>query len=325
MGEQEFTYDTVTGLSGKLRYNLETYMDAYNIFVTTNLPAIQDYYTKVNAIVDTDSFDILALLLSESRKIDNLIKINKNKFQTIDEWEFVTFLEDIKMKLTTTDNLDRWLRSSKDKNSWRRSNVITSNYVLGQNETLERVNGYVQGDDNAQNDWVQLSLENQLMEKDYDTNGGTVIQISRLQSSLPNFSLKSVVDNLVGIKMYGRDFSQKFKFVNNDISALSYQDTVRQTVTILAQLKKYDIPEFTDIGVDQSLAVGGNTSIFFYGSIERQLAEIFAMDDTLINFSIKKFAYANGDLFIDFDVDTFFNSISQTQQPISKSLQLKQS
>jgi hypothetical protein len=265
-----------------------------------------------------DSFDFLNKMLTESAKIKTLIKLNKNSFRRIDDWELLDFLENIDTKLNTINNTAKWTRSSKTQNSWSGS-VIQTTYTLGDDQTLEQVSETVYGGSTAQDDWMRIAVENDLGETNYQVRGGNQIKITKQNASSPNYFLNSIIDNLVGQKLYGIDINKKIGFSNNDLNVLNYNDTVVQSVLILVSVKKGDNPEFSALGMDPKLAVGASYGSLKFSSIVRQLQQVFATDDSLRSFSVTNVSYDNGVLAISYKVDTFYNLTYNSTSTIQQS------
>lgn len=313
--ELNFNRNTVDYFSMVMRYDVSTYLELYSIFIQSNQPQILQYYRERNTNPDVTSFDFMEKLIIEAIKLDNLIKMHKNAFDKIDHWELVTMLEDMRDKLETIKNTSKWIGSSKAKNSWH-STSIQSSHVLKQNETLEGVSLDLNGEQgNNQDDWVEIAMENDLLESDYSVDGGNKIQLSKGIATKPNYFIRSVIDTLVNQTMYGLDIDRKMTFENEDIKVLSYNNTVKQSIDILILLKKGDVPEFPNFGIDADLSVGGTAGQLFHSTIVRQLATVFSTDDSLRNFNVLKAQYKEGDLHIDYSVNTMYNlSVSSTQK-----------
>jgi hypothetical protein len=311
MENLNFNTNTLDLFSQITRYNISTYLDLYSIFIKENQPKILSYYRDAEVDPDSDSFDFLSRLIAESVKIDNLIKHHANSLQTIDQWELVVFLEDIRGKFETILNTSKWVGSSKTKNSWNSTSIQTQ-LVLSQNETLENVSQSISGEFNDKNDWVRIALENDLSESDYSIEGGTEIQLTKKIASSPNFFLQSVIDSLIGERMYGLDACRKITFENDDIKVMGYKETVKQSIDILILLKKGDIPEFPNLGMNPGL-IGGNVGQLYYSSITRQLSTVFDSDDSLRNFTVTDVEYENTNMHLRYSVDTMYNlSINST-------------
>lgn len=300
------TIDTLERFSKRIGYNVVTHIDLFSYFVQNNQPKISRYFTEQNTEPDADSFDFLSKLLKECERIDNLIKINKNRFTTIDDWDLLDHLENIRISLQSIDNTSKYTRSSKSKNSWNTVS-ISSQYLLGQHQTIEDIAYTELNSNDEQNDWTDLAIKNNLSEIDYTNQGGVSIDIEKQIRYNANLKLKSVVDNLVGERIYGADFDKRFHFENNDLATLSYKDTFLQSLEILVLLRKGDIPEFSDMGVDPKLGVGSNINVFEYGLIRRQFDETIATDDTIRGFRIIGFEYVDSEAFFTYQADSFYN------------------
>lgn len=301
----KFDKDTVVFFSSVLRYNVGTYINLYSIFVSDYQKRIENYYKSLEDLPDVDAFDFMFSMIKEANKIDDLIKMNKNTFNKINHWEFVEFLDEIRCNLDTVQNTSKWVGSNRSKNNWRTIS-IQSNYMLNQNQTLEKVVENNFGGD-SQNDWIDLSMRNNLLEQDYSVDGGNLLEISKSLSSFPLLNIKTVVDSLVGERLYGLDVSKKITFENQDLKVENYNDTLKQSVLILSGIKRGDVPEFPYFGVDANLGIGSNVGQLIFSSIVRQLTTVFASDDTITDFNVIDIYYEETNLVIEYAVDTFYN------------------
>lgn len=310
----KFDKETVEYFSTSIRYNLSTYIDLYSLFVSEYQKKIENFFKFEDTNADVEAFDFLNSLIEESSKIDDLIKINKKYFYRIDHWEFVTFLDEIKNSLDTVDNTAKWTGSNRTKNNWR-SISIQSNHVLNQHETLEEVVENNYGGD-YQNEWMKLSIENNLFEKDYTADGGNNLLITQNLNISPKYFIKSVVDSLINERLYGLDINRRITFSDDDLLVATYTETVKQSILILGSLKRNDIPEYPMLGVDPNLGVGSNVGMLIYSSIARQLEDTFSSDDTLTNFNVIDISYENTDLTVEYSIDTFFNNTIKSKTTV---------
>lgn len=301
--------DSVEKFSYLINYDIGIFFDLYRIFVNDNLPNIVEYYSNKETVVDQYSFNYLSKLINQSIIIDNLIKTNLSIMDNMYAWEILDFFEDVKIKLATFDNLSKWTRSSKTKASWGQSSVQID-YTVGEYETLEEVSGKFFDSTLQQNNWQDIALQNNLTELEYTTKGGTILKINKDINISENLYLNSVVDNLVGKKMYGLDFNKKITFIVDsdgslDLDILSYEKTVVQSFEILLRLNKGDIPELPNLGKNN--VIGNNVMTFYYVSLTKQLTATFATDDSLQDFSVLNIFYKNGDIYLKCSVNTFYN------------------
>jgi len=177
-------------------------------------------------------------------------------------------------------------------------------------QTLENLSKTV-GSVDVENDWIKIALRNDLAEEDYTTEGGNVLSIA-FRNKL-KINIQSIVDNIDGEKIYGIDINKQITFIDDDLQALSYQDTIKQTVDVLANLRMGHTPEFPLDGVQSKLVVGSNRNSVAYPILFRQLYSTFQKDDTLKSFAVKKIENTEDILEMDFEVETRFGEVVPTK------------
>lgn len=302
---QNINRETTQRFSKFIRYNVETFIDLYSIFVDNHQKNIQNYFEIPNYQPNADSFDFLSKMIFEYKKMSDLIKINRKRFTKLDDWELLDFLDDIGVSLDTINQTSKYVRSNKTPNSWR-STSISYNHLLEQHETIEDITVSELGSNNPNNDWINVALANNLLETDYGVDGGVNVEVVKSKTFGSKFTLNSVVDNLIGEKLYGIDISKKFSFQDNDLYVLSYKNTFLQSVGILIVLEKGDIPEFRNLGRSTGF-IGSNLNAFDYKTLIRDLNAVFNTDDTIANFNVNDFKVSQADLFVEYSVNSFYN------------------
>lgn len=311
------TVDQINNFQSVLQYDVALYLQNYSWFVDNMYPAIVAYFQGTTDEIDPSAFSILDGLIQQSNYLSVIIYSLREKFNSLSDWFVLDFLEDISIKLTTIYHTDKFTRSPRTNNSF--GNSLEYQYILPQNDTLEEV---AKGQLGNVDDWDDIALRNNLLETDYTPDGGNTLILSRKNSSITPTYLNSVVDNLQGEKVYGLDVCKKFSFVDDgsgtdsqDFKILDYKKTFIQAVTILIGLKKGDIPEAQNLGIEPGL-IGGNQGIFTYKSIERQLKQTFQVDDTIQDFTIVGFRYQQGSVYYDFSATSFYNLMHGGQSSI---------
>lgn len=286
------------------RYNISNYLQSYNDFIKINRRRVFDYYNGDEKKPHRPSFDLLSDLLIESEKISDLIQIHKDKMTSGKYWELIDFIEDVRGSLWTIENSSKWLRSSIEKNDFNTN--IEVERIIKQNETLEKISSDT-GSVDPDNQWIAIALRNDLREEQYDSDGGNLI-VSGYQNRA-TIKLKSVVDNIKGINIYGLDIDRKITFVDGDISVLSYRDTIYQTVKVLTELKQGQTPEFPQDGIQSDLVVGSNRASIAYPVLMRQFYNTFRKDDTLKTLTITKIDTFDDRIEIEFSVKTRLDEV----------------
>ena len=282
------------------KFDLLSYFNQVEEFFKTGYVQMSDYYNGVINKVDTVHQKNLEDLIKKSEKVSEQFKNNREKFQTVDFWELLDFCEDIKLKLQTTTNLAKFLRSSRTDFGF--ASGFAYDYTVGNQQTLEGISSKILDDEDPENDWVSIAKSNDLMEVDYDIDGGNELKLYR-ERFLGGF-VTGIIDTINGESIYGKDIYKKITFEDNDLLVLNYKDTVFQAVEILSGLKQGDIPEFPHLGVNEGMYVGSNLAGMAYSTIVREMKKVFASDDLFVNFKINNISQKEDYLEISFQVET---------------------
>lgn len=257
-------------------YNLEAFFERFTTFISNNSQKIMDYYSGLLSTLDRDSYEEHQFLLKESDYVVNLFDLNQERFNTVDFWELMLFADDIHIKLETIANFSKFARSSVSKESF--TSDVTIETPTRDNETLEEMI-FRLGSTDRDSDWVDIALQNVVIQEDYTLEGGNLLKVNFKNNF--KFFISSVLDNPEGDKIKGVDLDKKISFEDNDLKVLSYNDTLNQTVDILANLKKNDNPEFPTDGIDKTLVVGMSVKAIALPSVIRQIYQIFSTDDLI--------------------------------------------
>jgi hypothetical protein len=216
----------------------------------------------------------------------------------------VYFIDTIRCKIKTINKISKFLRSAKYEGF--NENLLNVDYTFADHETPEMVAEL--NSDDPENDWVDILRKNYVLETDYTSGvGGWTIMLGR--NTLANYSLNSVVDNLQGDNVYGKDIDVNMVYENDDLKVLAPRETLRQSVHVLSQLRQGDIPEFRAMGISDNMVIGGNIGVLNVPFIVRQMTETFETDDTLTQLQVKKVETIETSLYIEFDVNTFRSEV----------------
>lgn len=281
------------------RYPLGDYLNKFTEFIDNGRSDILDYYGGAVSKPNESSFTKLKNLLEEGSRIDELTDLHRDRLNNGAFWELVEVISDIQSSLWTIDNASKWLRSAISKNNFNPNTELQ--HVLNQLQTLESIAEEV-GSSDRDNDWVTIALRNDLAEDQYTTKGGNLLLAGYKNKA--SIKLDSVVDNITGENVYGIDLDQKIQFIDNDLLALSYRDTIFQSVSILSTLKQGQTPEFPEDGIQSDLIVGSNRSAISYPILMKQYYNTFRRDDTLKSLTITKIEAQVDQLTVEFNIRT---------------------
>lgn len=258
------------------------------------------YYNGVENNLDQKHIRNLENLNRRANDLTAQFALNKNKLNTCEYWDLYDLVEDLRTQLQTITNLPKYLRSSRTNSNYRNSFGFT--HTMGAQQTFEDISGGILRDTAPDDDWVKISLDNDLLEHQWDIDGGT--QLNLFKERFVGGFVKSVVDVMVGEKIYGLDIYKRLTYENNDLKVLSHKETVFQSVEILSQLKKGDIPEFPSMGINASIFIGGNLRGLAYPVVIREMAKTFSTHDLFFDFEVTEISYKDGDLKINFKIKT---------------------
>lgn len=296
------TIEKFNKLSG---YDITTFFQLSKIFFQTGYIEIEKFYNGKLNFIDKKHFINLNILEHDSRIITSIFKEKKELMKTVDLWTLLDMTEDLKTAFQRTQKLSKYLRSSITQGNLKSGFVYS--YQMSAEETMEDVAKNLLKRTDFQNLGQNIPLDNNLREVDWSINGGTELKLRN--NAFQNNLVTSMIDNTVGDKIYGRDLTKLLTFITSedDLQVLSYKDTVFQSVEILSSLSKTDIPEFPSLGLQGNLYKGVNFSQMNYPSIVREMNKTFSSDDLFQDFKVTDLSHDNGDLFINYEINTKYN------------------
>ncbi len=261
-------FEDITG------FDIETYFRRFVTFITDQSQNIIDYYSGLTDTLDRDSFAEYEALLTESIYVVDLFDLNNERFNTVDFWELMEYADDIRIKLETIGNFSKFARSSVKKASFDTN--VTMEVPTYDNETIEQLLTRL-GSTDRENDWAEIAISNRLEQEDYTLDGGVLLNVSFKNNT--RFFVEGIIDNPEGDRIKGLDIDKKITFEDNDLKVLSYDETLKQSLDVLINLRKNDNPEFPQYGIDPSLIVGMNIKSIALPSLVRQIFQTFSTND----------------------------------------------
>lgn len=277
-------FKKLTGIDIKKFYiNLLNFYENYHI-------SILNYYTKYNSTYPNDAFIKYNNICKELDLILSKITLYKGNFKTIDIWDLMDQLDDIKTKL---DNIPAYPRIYKVGFYKKQTNDTTDyqTYMLGPHETIESVSR------NYRQNITDLVLINELNEENWTELGGKqiILKSNTVDAVLDSVQEEVVFDVLLGKNLLGKDLPPYFLIDEDieDLIVLTPEQTFLQAVEILFNLKMGEIPEYPDVGIDKSIygECTKSNAGFTFPILLRQLNISLETDDTILNFSIDDIKY----------------------------------
>jgi len=298
--------DTLIDFEEYTGFEISDFLFDFQTFVNVHYENIISYFRGDTNDLNQDSSDRLNRLAI--RNVDLQEKLNQfsEDFETFNYWSLLEYLENIGMEIERATVIYKYLRSAKFP-GFNESSLV-QDYSMTSTDTLERIAD--RDRDDAQNSWVDIAVKNQLLEVDYvGEDGGKNLKLGK--KVLGVLFLNSVVDRLQGDTVYGLDIDVEFAYDEDidDIKVLDYRPTFEQSVSVLANLKKHDIPEFPNLGVSANRITGTNLADFAFSFIIREMNQTFSTDDTIVNFSVKDLNRVGSTFNIEFQLESFYNFV----------------
>lgn len=284
----------------------QTYFTNAQTFLSTSYNRIVAYYSGKQSQANQSDFANFTQLQKDTESILALFRLSSKQLSNLKFWLLLDHVEDIDSRLSSLAKINKWSKSSLTNFGYDPAQQAL--YTLKSRQTLERVSQDVLGTATPDDDWVDIALTNQLREEDYTTAGGVTVQLS-FPTINNGITINSVVAVMVGNAIYGVDFDQKIQFDEDaeDLLILSPEDTVTQSLNILANLKKNSNPDFPDLGLQSSVIIGASRASLNFPVIIRQMTEAFASDDSFKNFTLLSIQIVDDSLQISFQVQTRLN------------------
>lgn len=291
--------------------DIRAFLVRYSLFYTQDYDSIVNFYQGKAKSVSNKSFINFYALRKEVNEIFALFTQFENQFYNVRFIDLLEVIEQINDILLTLSNISKWARATTDTFGYNQN--VKKQYVMTQFDSLEKIAKNILDSALPQDDWYQISIDNQLKELDFDSEGGTILNLTQPNNSIQNFKINDVVDIISGKSIYGRDINQYMHYdvENQDLAILNEDETIQQAVSILVTLRKNENLDFTNHGLQSSLAIGQTRSLMNFPVISRQMVETFSNDDTLKNFQMTKLYFDQDNLMIDFQIETRLGEIQQ--------------
>lgn len=289
------------------RVNVEDFLLRVSSFISSHYQKIVDYYQR-NTVLPIETVSELNALRSEASQISDIFNVYVESLSntTAEIWELIDMFDVVRTTLLTIANSSRWLRSTK---RLTQNNLTFTDYILKQGQTLESLAseiGYIDTD----NDWAKIALDNDLQEEDYTLAGGTNLKVTFINNT--NYQVNTVIDSVIGERVYGLDLYRKLTFENNDFKTLSYRETILQQTEILVGLIKGSVPEFPEDGISKDL-LGGNVNALQYPQLIRQQVGVFEKDERYKSVEVTHINHQKDALMIELKIITKLKEVLNEQ------------
>lgn len=289
-------------------YRIVDYFIKVNNFFSKHSNNITSYYSGVNKVLNTKSFDIMKELKKDTEDLMETWRLNQTSLGNYKYWILIDNIENVYGTLLSLENSAKWYRSTQGLNDF--TTFIPTDIPLTEGQTLESISANALGSNDYDNDWADLALSNDLREEDYTPSGGIIVT-ANLNKNNKRIEIKSVVDTMNRDTILGKDIAQKITYEDDDLLTVEGVECFKQSIYILMNLRKGQNPEFRSLGINNGLMVGSNVNNITYPTIFRDLTEVLRTDDTIKAFSITDIKRDQDAVFINVEVESRLNEIQE--------------
>lgn len=294
--------DTVEKFEAVTGYRLSPFLNSWVDFIDSHYQYFIDYFKGVTNKLPQEATDAFTVLFRRKLKLEDSMANTSDNLDRMDFWNLLDYLDEINGKISYIASLSKFLRTAKYEGF--NEDSLTIEYVATDYDTPESIAARRRA--NPNDSWVDIYIKNNILETDYRAEqGGYNLRLGKRE--LKNLFLNTVIDNLVGDKLYGIDVYQEFIFEDDDLKVAPPRETFVQSVKILMELGKGDIPEYPELGLNKAVQIGSNLGLVSTPFIVRDLKETFASDDTMVNFTIDDVSIEASAIFLEFQVESFYN------------------
>ena len=104
--------NTIEIFQNKTNFPLADFLVEANSFFSNEFNDIVNFYSGNKNTLDRSQIKKLNSLSEKALYLQRIFRDNKSKFNTVDFWELLDIIEDIKVKLSTSQNMSKYLRST---------------------------------------------------------------------------------------------------------------------------------------------------------------------------------------------------------------------
>jgi len=293
------------------KYPLLNFLNDYRLFMLNSYPIVLQYFSGESDSIDNVHLNSLSKLTKDCVLLGVQFKNFSSKFSTCGYWELMDLVETLNVTLEKINKLPKFLRTSKTKYGYKP--YIQVDTTVGGMRTMEDVANSIKNVSGESYDWVDLMLNNDLEESDWEID--ELKSISAFVNNATDIVVTTILDQPIGERIYGKDICKEITFIDNDLEIVQYRDNVDQKCVILLELNRGDVPENPLFGKDMSLISGSTVKQFSYPILVEDITNTFMQNDLFEYVNVKSFNFSDGDMTLTCDIKTKYNY--KTEKKIS--------
>lgn len=294
--------DVIIEFQSVTKFPLIEYLSKYRNFMLDSYPALNRYFSGEDEKIDNSHMTAFNNLLNESKNVMSQFKNFSNKFSNCGYWELMEYLDGLNDTLEKINKLPKFRRTCLGKRGYLPSVEVQAS--VGDMRTMEDVANSVRELNSDNTDWVDLMLNNDLNEFDWEIDSLSGIKV--FINNKTDVVVTTIIDIPIGSRIYGKDVFRKIDFEENDLKICEFENNIEQKCNILLELNRGDVPENMLFGKHLNL-IGSSVKQYGYSELINDITNNFMQNDLFEYVSVNSFNFNNGDLIVSVDIKTKYD------------------
>lgn len=278
------------------KFDLYQYFVDYADFMRNQYSSIHAYYSGRSESINGDYVNNLNNLVKRSDDLLKLFITFGPKMGNVGYWELQNYCQDLYDTIKKVTLLPKYLRTSKTPRGYKP--YVQIDFTIGGMSDFRDIAQRINSNEITEE---SLILGNDFEEEDYEIN-----ELKNAKAFIENQNrgivVKTILEEPVGNKVYGRDINRNIGFSNNDLNIVEWEDNVLQKVEVILEMVQGDVPEMPNMGRRKTM--GDNFSNYSYPELVRDVQGSFLQDDLFDSVDFEDISINNGDIYATVNIVT---------------------
>lgn len=278
------------------KFDLFQYFVDYADFMRNQYSSVRAYYAGESESVNGDYMNNLNNLLKRSDDLLKLFTTFGPKMGNVGYWELQNYCQDLYDTIKKVTLLPKYLRTSKTPRGYKP--YVQIDFTVGGMSDFRDIAQRINSNEITEE---SLILGNDFEEEDYEINESKNAK-AFIENQNRGVVVKTILEEPVGKKVYGRDVNRNIGFSNDDLNVVEWEDNVLQKVDIILEMIQGDVPEMPNMG--RRKTIGENFSNYSYPELVRDIQGSFLQDDLFDSVDFEDISISNGDIYATVNIVT---------------------
>ncbi len=278
------------------KFDLYQYFVDYADFMRNQYSSIHAYYSGRSESINGDYVNNLNNLVKRSDDLLKLFITFGPKMGNVGYWELQNYCQDLYDTIKKVTLLPKYLRTSKTPRGYKP--YVQIDFTVGGMSDFRDIAQRINSNEITEE---SLIIGNDFEEEDYEIN-----ELKNAKAFIENQNrgivVKTILEEPVGNKVYGRDINRNIGFSNNDLNIVEWEDNVLQKVEVILEMVQGDVPEMPNMG--RRKTIGDNFSNYSYPELVRDVQGSFLQDDLFDSVDFEDISINNGDIYATVNIVT---------------------